>query len=55
VQVSSAKGGTVDRMVSVAGAADAVGHLAETTINRVVGKGDVGETLSKIGKTNRFR
>jgi hypothetical protein len=54
VQVSSAEGRTVHRMVAVTGAAGAVGHLSKTTIDRVVGKGDVGEILSEIGKINQI-
>jgi hypothetical protein len=50
VQVSCAQGHAIHGVVGVAGGAGAVRHLAKTTIDRVVGKGDVGETLSGIWK-----
>ncbi len=42
VEISCAKRSPVHGMVGVAGGACAVGHLAETTVNGIVSKADIG-------------
>ena len=49
VELPGTQGGAIQRVVGVTRDARAVRHLGKTTINRVVGKGDVGRGVLGIG------
>jgi hypothetical protein len=49
VELPGTQGGAIQRVVGVTRDARAVRRLGKTTINRVVGKGDVGRGVLGIG------